>query len=275
VTVDESDQDDLPQFSLQQKMHLSLNDSTRLFKRTEAIITGGLAFLAIALAVSYLFYTVIDLNGEIIDFPDCSSDAFRFDNFEYNPTEGCYNYNSNFGIIPVEKFVGLLYLFHQTSDGLIVLVMLMLGGLAIWWFVKGKKIKNRMIEIKKQYLNNAYHYILQTSTHEISTVAEDFFDIAIEIFPELKNEEIKSLKKTGKELEIQTQIFEDQGNYELDIEQKTKEGYFLIKYFKQDTVTFIELEGFLKIIKKNYKDDDIFRIVCLAKSFDDTVSKKI
>ncbi len=262
-----------PKLSLQEKMQLSLNDSARLFQRTKAVILGSFLFLLVAVLVSALFFTVVDLYGSIHSEEDCETDAFIFQNFQYQPKEGCYDFVSDFNVISSGKFVGLLYLFHQIVDGLILLVMIMLGGMIIWWILKGGTIHKRMNQIKRQYTTQAYYFTLQTSLHG-DNIVEDFFDIALEIFPEIKDEEIKSIQKTGNELEIQSTIIEKHGNYELDIEQPTKEGHFLVKNFQSPKVSFNEVEGLVKIVKDEYGKDKLLRLVCLAKSFDRSIIEK-
>ena len=130
-----------------------------------------------------------------------------------------------------------------------------------------------MKKIKTQYIKQAYYFVLQTSSHEIHAI-EDFFNIAIDIFPELKDEEAKSLEKKGKELEIEETILSDPQDYRLDASQNTREGYFIIKNFEQEQVNFSDINTLVKAINKSYEDKDIFRIVCLGRSFSESIIKK-
>jgi len=273
ICVSKRKSKDLPKFSLQERMHLSLDDSVKLFNRTEAMIVGGLISAALAIAVSYLFFTTMNLYGSIVPVEDCKTDVYAVSDFIFHPEEGCYDFISNFDSITPEKFVGILYSYQQDVVTLIVIVMLLLGGMGIWWLIKGRKIKKEMKEIKNQYIKQAYYFVLQTSTHEVDAI-EDFFNIAIDIFPELKEQEIKSLKKKEEELSIEETILKDAENYKLDAAQNTREGDFIIKNFEQDEVNFSDINTLVKAISKSYKDKDVFRIVCLGKSFSDSISKK-
>ena len=264
---------DPPQFSLQERMHLSLDHSVKLFNRTEGMIIGGLVFAAMAIFVSFLFYTTVNLYGSITPIEDCERDIYAVSNFIFLPKEGCYDFKSNFDSITPEKFVGILYSYNEGVVILIAIVMIILGGMGIWWLIKGRKIKEEMKKIKNQYIKQAYYFVLQTSTHEVNAT-EDFFNIAIDIFPELKEQEIKSLKKKGEELSIEETILGETDDYKIDAAQNTREGYFIIKNFEQEKVNFSDINTFVKAINKSYKDEDVFRIVCLGKSFNDSISKK-
>ena len=123
---------DLPQFSLQERMHLSLNNSVKLFNRTEAIILGGLIFAAMAIFVSFLFYTTVNLYGIITPVEGCDSDIYAVSDFIFHPEEGCYNFKSNFDSITPEKFVGILYSYNEGIVILIAIVIVILGGRGIW-----------------------------------------------------------------------------------------------------------------------------------------------
>jgi len=264
---------DPPQFSLQERMHLSLDHSVKLFNRTEGMILGGLFFAALAILVSYLFYTAVNLYGTISSIADCDRNTYLVSDYIFQPTEGCYDFVFNSELITIEKFVGILFSYLQDIAILIGIVMIILGAMGIWWIIKGRKIKEEMKKIKNQYIKQAYYFVLQTSKHEFDPI-EDFFNIAIDIFPELKEQEIKSLKKKGEELSIEETILGEADDYKIDAAQNTREGYFIIKNFEQEKVNFSDINTFVKAINKSYKDEDVFRIVCLGKSFNDSISKK-
>ena len=266
--------EDIPEFSLHDRTQLSLNDSARLFNRIEGMIFGGIILLAMAMAVSFLFYTIIDLYGTITPVPDCDTDAYTFSNFLYQPTEGCFVFEADFELITLEKFVGLIFTLHQGVDLFIVIVMMLLGAVGIWWLIKGRKIKQDMKGLKKEYVQQAYYFVLQTSTHGQTDVARDFFDIALDIFPELKERKI-GVEKRGREFVIEEKIFEGEGNYKIDIIVDTREGKLFVKNFGNEHVSIDDFANFLKIIKKSYKEEDVFRVVGLAKSFDNRIIEEL
>ena len=92
---------------------------------------------------------------------------------------------------------------------------------------------------------------------------------------------LKNLKKTGKEWEIDSLIIdhvvyelkaqnkERLQDYEFDICAKTGDGFFVIKEFKKDQVSYEDLHEAVWIAANNIpeKRKDIFRMVCLANSF--------
>ena len=109
----------------------------------------------------------------------------------------------------------------------------------------------------------------------------DFFNIAKGVFPELQREELKNLKKTGKEWEVDgplildSAVYEVEGetkslkDYEFDVCGKTSDGFFVIKEFKKDQVNYEDLHEAVWVAAKNIpeKRKDVFRMVCLANSF--------
>jgi hypothetical protein len=60
--------------------------------------------------------------------------------------------------------------------------------------------------------------------------------------------------------------------YSLDLALKTKEGYFIVKDFKDKIVTLEDLKQLILVISNKFKDKYqrtfVFRVLCVAKEYD-------
>ena len=91
--------------------------------------------------------------------------------------------------------------------------------------------------------------------------------------------QIKSFEKTGYNLDMHPHEIADRkgGIYTFDATEKTKHGYFVMKYFSKDSVNFEELEECTKITKANFTkrtEPYVMRLVCMADMFDEDVLSK-
>ena len=58
------------------------------------------------------------------------------------------------------------------------------------------------------------------------------------------------------------------GDYEFDISAETKDGFFVVKHFKKDQVSFEDVREAIITAKDGHSSrKGIFRMVCLANSF--------
>lgn len=126
-----------------------------------------------------------------------------------------------------------------------------------------------MKEIKSEYIRMSYYFWFQTSIPKGDTDIEKFLNLAIDVYPELKEAKLKSLKK-NKDWDISktSRRFKD-GTFDVVI--NTSEGYFLIKLF--DDVNFDEIKKLLDKVSKIHKDKDVFRLVCIIKKFENILDE--
>ena len=136
------------------------------------------------------------------------------------------------------------------------------------------KATSRKIKNKLQYVTQSYYFTLSASTHGKDQIDIDFFNIAEGVFPELQREKLKNLKKTCKEWEVPSLLLEGGskgemgGDYEFDISVETKDGFFVVKHFKKDQVSFEDVREAIITAKDGHSSrKGIFRMVCLANSF--------
>jgi hypothetical protein len=150
-----------------------------------------------------------------------------------------------------------------------------ISGTAIAWFgIKGKNEQSQLRSIIKKYTNDSYFLALGLTSHKNDeNIITDFYDMCLSVFPELKQADKESLKETGKTLELEYLTLElDNGDYTFTVGDISNKK-FIIKYFQKTPVNYEQLNEYLKITQDEY-GGNIFRLICLAKNFDNNILKK-
>ena len=270
--LDKDQSPDLPppieqeELTLEDQMFLAVRGYSRAINVTKAIS----AFLCIIFAGT-IFLIVDDLDW-ITSFGTI------------DVAEGCWvlapEYCFIFTANPNGNTNDLLFLIAYLYDDLSLLIwylsfgLIGAGGMAVWFYVKGNSRRKELRKLIRDYVIQSYYFTLSSSTHSKDQIDIDFFNIAEGVFPELQREELKNLKKTGKEWEVSgleldgSSKEEMGGDYEFDISAETKEGFFVIKHFKKDQVSFEDVREAIITAKDGHSSrKGIFRMVCLANSF--------
>ena len=246
--------------SLQEKMHLSLNDASRLYTRSSGIIIACFLVLLVIIPLTFLFNAVTDLYGDIVIVEDCSQNLLRFLDLE----QSCREYITNTNPENLPKIIAVLSVIFDSTIAFPYLVLLILGGMVIWFVVFGRRVSNDMKNVKSSYIRQAYFFVLQTSTHENKDFPKEFMDIAVDIFPELKDTQ-KKMSKKGREW---YKIDEKKDDVIFDIVADTHEGKFIVEFIRNVEANYEKIQRVLKIVKDHYKGDEIFRVVFLVKAYD-------
>jgi hypothetical protein len=147
-----------------------------------------------------------------------------------------------------------------------------ISGTAIAWFAhKGKSEQSQLNSIMRKYTNDSYFLALGLTSHKNDeNITQDFYEMCLSVFPELKQGDTESLKKTGEVLPFEElKLKNDYNSHGVTISNKI----FVIKYFEKNNVDHDQLNKYLKIVIKEY-GNDIFRIVCLARNFDSEILKE-
>ena len=120
------------------------------------------------------------------------------------------------------------------------LICLISGGTFAWLVRSGVKIYRKNESINREYTHQNYLLTLSVSGRESEDAGLDFYNIARDIFPELKKLDVESVKKSGEEIEVEDMtvgvkdyIYRNKGDYTFDIVTDTDGGKFIIKYFKK------------------------------------------
>ena len=277
--LDKDQSPDLPppieqeELSLEGKMFLAVRGYSKAITVTKFISFGVLIIFAAS-----LFMIVDDLDW-ITSFGTI------------DVAEGCWvlapEYCFIFTANPNGNTNDLLFLIAFLYDDLSLLIwylsfgLIGAGGMVVWFYVKGNSRRKELRKLVRDYVTQSYYFTFSSSTHGKDEIAEDFFNIAEGVFPELQREELKNFKKTGKEwevpsltiadvvYEVKTQNKESLQDYKFDICAKTDDGFFIIKEFKKDQVSYEDLHEAVWIAANNIpeKRKGVFRMVCLANSF--------
>lgn len=152
-----------------------------------------------------------------------------------------------------------------TIFSLLVLILIVLAGILGWLLLRGLRAYGRLEEWDKDYLDEAYILNFETTLPKGETTGQKILNQARSIFPEIRT--LKKKKGKSEEEIISESLNCTVDSYILDVALETKEGYFIVKDFKDKVVTLEELKQLIKIIGK-IKDGNIFRIICVAKEYD-------
>jgi len=170
-------------------------------------------------------------------------------------------------------------LFDPPTEALMIILTLfiIIVPLIIWFIITGKKKLSDLTQTMNKYTNDVYFMALGLTPHKNDkNIPEDFYKMCLSVFPHLKRDNTKSIKKTGEGLEFKKLTLEDDDNsFSVTIPNSLLYGaeIFIIKYFEKTNVDYDQLNQYIKIINKNYSRD-ISRIVCLARNFDTGILKE-
>ena len=262
------------ELSLQEKMMLASRRTSQLQTYLEGVTIGALGFLGIAIISGLFFLNATLESGTLEALEECNPGPYFeiCDKFTFFPD------------VDSEIIMATLFGAFKAMMIFIIITMILVSAVGIWLFIRGKSIKNELRKIRFDYTNQAYYFALSTATHgKAEDISMDFFEAAEDVFPELKEVDIESIKKTGEELEVEDLTITDaddddadesEKDYRFNVVAKTKEGFFLIKHFTKDEVTHGDLLKMIKIGKsvKTWTKGS-FRFVSLAKNYDDFAIK--
>ena len=144
-------------------------------------------------------------------------------------------------------------------------------GLA-WLLINVPKEYKENNDINRDYTHQAY--LLALSVYGREGEADlDFYEIARDVFPELKKLDIESIEKSGEAKTPAEKLImgSKKDEYVFDIVTETDQGKFIIKHFKEKAV-YADLERCLNIVR-NEGWGDMLRLVCLAEDFDSDILK--
>lgn len=160
-----------------------------------------------------------------------------------------------------------------------------------WFVIKAPHAYKKLQEWDEDYLESAYILIFDTTIPKGNSTGEKVFNLAKLVFPELRSDlYISPLDKPtfpsfvkallSKKKKTRNAIHEDISqslnyridSYVLDVAYKTDEGYFVIKDFKDKVVTPEDFREVTRIVKEKFTH--IFRVICVAKAYDESFLNK-
>ena len=158
------------------------------------------------------------------------------------------------------------------------LILLLCIGCIFWLAINGRKIYEENRSINREYTQQAYLIALSLSSRTGDDASLDFYNIARDIFPELKKIDVESMKESGEKIDVEG-LTVDVGarkkkvKYTFDIVQKTQYGNFIIKDFKKKA-SYDDLEQCLKATNNQEDLQNGLRLACLAEDYDSDILKK-
>ena len=159
---------------------------------------------------------------------------------------------------------------------LLIIIVPVLVGLIITY----KKNRSDVIKTMDQCINDFYFMALGLTPHKNDkNIPEDFYKMCLSVFPELKQGNKISIKKTGEGLKFKKITIKEIGNsfavtVKRTITHPPKE--FIITYFEKTNVDYDTLNEQIKLIKKHYTfgDKKFYRLIFLARTFDTEILKE-
>lgn len=216
-------------FSLEDRMRLSLNKFKKLFTYTLIIV------LAIFFFSGYALVEIITideyLRGLDFDFPKIGDDTvfYKVENVLYGTV---------------------------ISMGIVVCAM-------TWLALRGRKIWKELSELQKQKIRQSYFLTFETTVPKGDTPTERIFYMISKVFPEIK-EAIKKAEKKPKK--FQYEVDKKIKGTVYDLIQNTDEGMLLVKFMEKQT--YDELINIVKKANKIAEKVKVFRLLCIGKDFE-------
>ena len=242
-------------------MHLALNNATRLFTRTQGIIIACFIILLLTIPIAYLVSNLIDAHGNLETNLVCET---NWVGIVEHLDQSCKKFIPNTPDTDLPGVISTLSLFHESIMFLVAIVILLSGAMVTWFFIKGRKMEKDFRNINAKFIRQAYYFALQTAVHKNKNITNEFLEICEDIFPELKERhQFIIAKKRKKWFEVKKKIEDTIA----DIFVETKEGNFFV-VTSEKTCSYEKIEKTLKNIKSNFKNEEIFRVIFLAKDYD-------
>ena len=173
-----------------------------------------------------------------------------------------------------------------------ILISLLLCVYVIAWIVvKAPRAYRRLKEWEDEYVDFAYVVIFNTTIPKGNSTGEKILNLSRMVFPQLRPDLFSSAldKPTTSSFAktLMRKILNKQeepvdwtssniynykvGQLNLDVALKTDFGYFLVKDFNEKVVTLDDIEELVKNVRSSFK---IFRLLCVAKAYDVTLTEE-
>ena len=212
--------------TLEERMHLQIRDRARTLKKSNSV--SVIIFLLI------IFVTIL-----------------AWDNATYLED----------GLTEEEK----IFLIEDTDTlkYLALILLVIVGGLIVFETINGKKQRKILEELVDGFIRKSYLINFETAVPKGSTRVEKILNVALKVFPELKETE-KKAKQKGKQ--IHYELNKEVGDFVYELSLKTKSGELFLVIFLEEQ-TFEELEAIVKNTNKKFEKNKIFRLICVGTDF--------
>ena len=161
---------------------------------------------------------------------------------------------------------------YDDSDTIWTATVLLIGTVAIligvgaWMIIRNSRFFRELSYMQQQKIRQSYFLAIETTVPEGETSVERVYDILGNVLPEIKLTK-KNARKKGEKFQHDLE-FKSQGEV-FDLKVNTSEGIVLVEFFDK-ILSWDDLKGFVERIDKAFKDvNEILRVVCVSKDFDD------
>ena len=223
------------------------------------------------------------------------------DNDELSVQEKMYLYTSNYSkvilmlplllaFILIELLIIFEYMYNNNlqSDPLsdpflaMICLLIVIVPLFLWLVITAKKNRSDGVQTMNQYISDVYFMALGLTPHKNDkNIPEDFYKMCLSVFPELKQGNKISIKKTGEGLKFKKITMKENGtSFAITINRRALhlKREFIITYFEKTNVDYDTLNEQIKLMKKDYilgsKNTTFARLVFLARNFDTEILKE-
>jgi hypothetical protein len=159
-------------------------------------------------------------------------------------------------------------------------------------YINARTTYRKVDEWEEDYLEQAYILVFDTTIPKGNSSAEKILTLAREIFPELRSDYIPSylgiydrikllfkrkFRKSEHAIMLKSTNYKVSSEYSVDLALETPVGYFIVKDFKDEVVTTEELKHLINSLNRKFRvisaippRVDMFRVVCVAKNYDES-----
>lgn len=161
---------------------------------------------------------------------------------------------------------------YDDSDTIWTATVLLIGTVAIligvgaWMIIRNSRFFRELSYMQQQKIRQSYFLAIETTVPDGETSVERVYDILENVLPEMKLAK-KNARKKGEKFQYDLE-FKSNGEV-FDLKVNTSEGIVLVEFFDK-ILSWDDLKGFVERIDKAFKDvNEILRVVCVSKDFDD------
>jgi hypothetical protein len=197
-----------------------------------------------------------------------------------------------FAILIAYSIFGLVFLYAGAYDFVkfwLTFTMVVISAYVVYYYFKARGFYQIQKDWVRDFVESQYILIINTSMPSGSTTAEKIFNLCRLVFPELIEDYARytvywkdQLRAYFRKLRGRKMIDYAKGanyqvtpSYALDVALKTINGYFIIKDFKEKTITIDELKQLKDVIngrkfRGQYYRLNVFRVICVGKNYDNS-----
>lgn len=242
--------------SLEEKRYLASLSLSESFKYTLSVCVVTIAILAFAIGMA-----TITFNDEIAKYGKITQIM------QGNKQVEIFIPNSGAGPISNESIVNIHSAFGglQVASGLVATILI---ALLIWMYRRVRGDYKRLKELDKEYIKQSYLLNFEIQNPKGESREERILNQLMLVIPELKTLQRKTKKKGG--ITIPYIVNQNINNYDFDLTVNLgKKGKLIVKFF-DEKVKFEDIKALVKPLKSII----VYRLICVAREFDDEFKKE-